>query len=88
MKIKTFQFNIFSSCTDNDMHMKKQNMHDEYESLYTPEKIDNEINDFIKNKNIIDIKITELQKSFTNNNGTNKISVLYTIMYNDNLKLV
>ena len=83
MKIKTFIFNIFSSCTDDEMHMKKQNLHDEYETLYTQERIDKEINDFIKDKKLIDIKINELKKSFTNNNGTNKICVLYTIIYDD-----
>lgn len=45
--IKTFQFKILSSCVDNNEHMKKQNKHDEYMSLYTPEKIDLEINEFI-----------------------------------------
>ena len=83
MKIKTFIFDIYSSCTDNDMHMKKQNMHDEYEKLYKPERIDEEINNFIQNKKIIDIKTTELQKTLTENNGTNKISVLYTIIYDE-----
>ena len=73
MKIKTYIFNIYSSCTDNEMHMRKQNLHDEYETLYTPERIDREINDFIKDKNVIDIKTTELQKSLTIDNGTNKI---------------
>lgn len=81
MKIKTYIFNIYSSCTDNEMHMRKQNLHDEYETLYTPERIDREINDFIKDKNVIDIKTTELQKSLTIDNGTNKICVLYTIIY-------
>ena len=81
MKIKTYIFNIYSSCTDNEMHMRKQNLHDEYETLYTPERIDREINDFIKDKNVIDIKTTELQKSLTIDNGTNKIWVLYIIIY-------
>ena len=87
MKIKTFQFNIFSSCTDDEMHMKKQNMHDEFLTLYTTDQIDNEINKFIKDKNIVDIKVTELQKSYSEPNKTNKITVLYTIIYND-LKLL
>lgn len=83
MKIKTFRFNILSSCTDNDMHMKKQNMHDEYEALYSEYKIDNEINNFIKDKEVIDIKINEIYKSNTENNGTNKVMLQYTVMYND-----
>ena len=55
VQIKTFRFNILSSCTDYNMHMKKQNAHDEYESLYTPDKIDKEINYFCKDKDVIDI---------------------------------
>lgn len=83
MKIKTFQFKILSSCLDNDLYMKKQNAHDEYESLYTPEKIDNEINEFCKGKNIKDIKINEIYRSITNNNGTNIILLNYTILYTE-----
>lgn len=81
MKIKTFRYKILSSCIDNNEHMKKQNKHDEYESLYTPEKIDNEINAFIKDKDIIDIKINEIYQSCTENNGTNIVLLQYTIFY-------
>lgn len=85
MKVKTFQFNVLSSCVDNDMHMKKQNMHDEWESLYTPEKIDTVINDFCKDKNIIDIVVNEIYKSNTQDNGTNKVILQYTVKYKDNV---
>lgn len=85
MKVKTFQFNVLSSCVDNDMHMKKQNMHDEWESLYTPEKIDAVINDFCKDKNVIDIVVNEIYKSNTQDNGTNKVILQYTVKYKDNV---
>jgi DNA replicative helicase MCM subunit Mcm2 (Cdc46/Mcm family) len=82
MKIKTFLFKIFSSCTDNNLHMKKQNAHDEYETMYTTSKIDSEINEFIKDKNIIDIKINQIHESISGPDRTNKILLLYTISYN------
>lgn len=85
MKVKTFQFNVLSSCVDNGMHMKKQNMHDEWESLYTPEKIDAVINDFCKDKNVIDIVVNEIYKSNTQDNGTNKVILQYTVKYKDNV---
>lgn len=84
MKVKTFQFNVLSSCVDNDMHMKKQNMHDEWESLYTPEKIDKTINEFCKDKHVIDILVNEIYRSNTKDNGTNKVMLQYTIKYTDN----
>lgn len=86
MKIKTFRFNVYSSCTDNDMHMKKQNLHDEYESLYSESRIDNEINKFIEDKELISLYINEIYKSNTENNGTNKVVLQYTILYNDKKK--
>jgi len=67
------------------MHMKKQNMHDEWESLYTPEKIDAVINDFCKDKNVIDIVVNEIYKSNTQDNGTNKVILQYTVKYKDNV---
>lgn len=83
-KVKNFQFKILSSCTDNNMHMKKQNAHDEYESLYSMDRIDNEINSFIKNKEIKDIKITEIQQSNSGPDRTNIILLIYTIIYSEN----
>lgn len=83
-KVKNFQFKILSSCTDNNMHMKKQNAHDEYESLYSMDRIDNEINSFIKNKEIKDIKITEIQQSNSGPDRTNIILLIYTIIYVEN----
>lgn len=79
--IKTFRFKILSSCIDKNEHMIKQNKHDEWLSLYTPEKIDKEINEFIQNKDIIDIKINEIYQSNTQENGTNIVLLQYTIIY-------
>lgn len=83
IQIKTFRFNVLSSCVDNNQHMKKQNAHDEYESLYTPDKIDNEINYFCKDKDVIDIKINEIYRTITENSGTNKVLLQYTVIYKE-----
>ena len=85
MNIKTFQFKVLSSCIDNNEHMHKQNKHDEWLSLYTPEKIDKEINEFIKDKEIKDIKINTIYQSNTENNGTNIVLLQYTILYEENI---
>lgn len=76
-------FKIFSSCVDNDEYLKKQNKHDEWESLYTHEKIDKEINNFIQDKDITDIKITPVYQSNTEHNGTNIVLLVYTIIYTE-----
>ena len=83
MKIKTFRFKILSSCIDNNEHLRKQNKHDEYNSLYTNEKIDQEINQFIQDKIIQDIKINEIYQSNTEHNGTNIVLLQYTIIYKE-----
>ena len=80
-KVKNFKFKILSSCTDNNMHMKKQNAHDEFVSLYSMNKIDFEINEFLKDKELIDIKITEIPESISGPDKTNIISLIYTIIY-------
>ena len=61
IQIKTFRFNVLSSCVDNNQHMKKQNAHDEYESLYTPDKIDNEMLYAVR-KNCVSYFITNDKK--------------------------
>lgn len=82
-KIKNFQFKILSSCTDNNMHMKIQKAHDEYESLYTMINIDKVINDFIADKDVKDIKITEIEQSNSGPDRTNIILLIYTIIYKE-----
>lgn len=83
IKIKTYRFKVLSNCTDNNLHMKKQNAHDEYMSLYSPDKIDNTINDFCKDKDIIDIKVNELYQQITEQSGTNIVLLQYTIIYKE-----
>ncbi len=80
-KVKTFMFKVCSSCTDDNMHMKKQNAHDEYETLYNQERIDKEINEFIKNKKVINISVTQVPQSYSEAGKTNIIILVYTITY-------
>lgn len=80
IQIKTFKFKILSNCTDNNTHMYKQNAHDEYDTLYTTERIDNEINEFCSDKNVKDIKINEIYEQNVQN-GTNKVILFYTICF-------
>ena len=57
--------------------------HDEFESLYTPDRIDNEINYFCKDKDVIDIRINEIYRAITENSGTNKVLLQYTVIYKE-----
>ena len=40
-----------------------------------------EINEFIKNKDVVDIKVNTYEARFHNNGGYPQVNVLYTIMY-------
>ena len=55
IQIKTFRFNVLSSCVDNNQHMKKQNAHDQFERIYDKFKDWNTEKSFIVSKNIPNI---------------------------------
>lgn len=43
--------------------------------------IDKEINDFIEDKNVIDIKVNTIDIRYHNNGYSNTIGLVYTILY-------
>ena len=84
MKIKTFNF-----LTSNYGYLASEefNKKTNYRlmDIDTPTDIDNVINNFIGNVDVIDIKINSTEIAFHNNSGSNKIQTTYTIMYKDKL---
>ena len=45
------------------------------------ELIENEINEFCEDKNVIDIKVNTVDHDYHNNGGSNGVTLVYTIMY-------
>ena len=76
IKIKTFRFN-------GSRNKYKQNDKSNECYYHSTEKIDNDINTWIKDNNVflVDIKITTIELNYHNNCGYNQVDLLYTIMY-------
>jgi hypothetical protein len=45
------------------------------------ELIENEINEFCEDKEVIDIKVNTIDYDYHNNGGCNGVTIVYTIMY-------
>ena len=85
-KIKTFVFTVanFKRCSEDDNLDTKK----------AEEKIDNKINDFLKDKNYIDLKINSVDVSTHNMVGDNfnpnirnHVKLYYSIIYTDKVSL-
>ena len=50
--------------------------------LTTPEEIEEEISDFCRNKDIVDIKVNTVDVHHHNNGRGNTVELWYTILYN------
>ena len=45
-------------------------------------EIENEINDFCENKEVVDIKVNTVEHTYHNNGGCNGVTLVYTVIYN------
>ena len=84
MKIKVFKFEVSNSARipvgdDSKTAWYKSKRFD----LAIPEEIEDEINDFCCDKEIIDIKINTVDVHYHNNARANTIELWYTIMYKE-----
>ena len=86
MRIQTFQFLVNSS---HGNEIIQNTFHDEDVTRYkkdgvkTPKQIDNEINKFIKDKKVIDIKVNHYTPFRHNNAGDDEIIAVYTIIWDE-----
>lgn len=94
MKIKVFRFevnNASSECFEEDKYKKDAHgkltseptlwYFTQQQKLFTEDKIEEIINDFIKDKKVIDIKVNDIEVKYHNNARGNTIHLVYTIMY-------
>ena len=86
MRIQTFQFLVNSThgneIIQNTFHDKDVTRY-KADGVKTPKQIDTEINKFIKDKKVIDIKVNHYTKNRHNNAGDDEIIAVYTIIWND-----
>lgn len=85
MKIKVFKFevsNASSSPFGND-DCKQKWFQEKQDKLIGPTQIESIINNFCCEKDIIDIKINNVDVEYHNNGRGNTIELWYTIMYKE-----
>ena len=73
-KIKVFRFQV---C---DFQTKTE----DYEKVKTEDTIEKTINEFIKDKSDVEIKVNTVDVKYHNNARCNTIHMIYTIVYTDN----
>ena len=74
IKIKTFKF-VASLCGHEE---KGRGI-----NAFNADNIDDTINDFCKDKDVIDVKVNTIEHNWHNNGGSNGIDIIYTIIYRD-----
>lgn len=84
IKIKVFRFevsNASSSCFEDDKYQRwyKQDQI----KLASREYIENCINEFLKDKEFIDLKVSTIDVEYHNNGRGNTIHLLYTLLYKE-----
>ena len=84
MKIKVFKFLVSNWTSKNsDDDIGKRDYSIARARLSEPSTIEKTINEFCKNKDIIDIKINSIDVGYHNNGRGNLIELWYTIMYKE-----
>lgn len=81
-KIKTFKFEVCNVST-HIFNVDKQNMRykDEAKKIISPDTIDKTINDFIADKDVININIKTVEEHYHNNGRGNTVALWIIIHY-------
>ena len=88
MKVKLFRFEV-SNNSSNDHIIENRNQpwyQQAINDLYTEEQIENEINDFIRDKDVVSIEVSTIEVIHRALSVGNTIHLLYTIAYNNQAK--
>jgi len=80
-KIKVFEFEVCNSATWDTKGLSQEWLKRCQERLFNMSDIENTINDFLKDKKLIDIKINNVDVNYHNNGRTNTINLIYTILF-------
>lgn len=80
MKIKLFRFEVSNASS---LALESDWYKNDKEKIVSEGMIENIVNDFIYDKNVIDIKVNNADVNYHNNARGNTIHLLYTIMYEE-----
>ena len=83
-KVKVLKFEV-SNCayTANEDDFKTIWYKNNAPKLVSYEEVEETINDFLKDKNYIDMKVTTVDSIYSNNGRSNKIILVYSIVYSE-----
>jgi hypothetical protein len=83
MKVKIFRFQVSNASYLNDREDDKTSRwySNNSKELVKENEIETIINDFIEDKNVVEIKVTTIDVLYHNNARSNTIELIYTIMY-------
>jgi hypothetical protein len=82
MKIKVFKFEVSNASSKAFSDDKQKDWYYTQQArLKTPNEIEDIINEFCKDKDVVDIKIQTVDVEYHNNGRGNTIELWYTIMY-------
>ena len=83
-KVKVFNFEVSNCAYGAD----KDDFKERWYKINTPklvsyDEVEETINNFLKDKNYIDMKVTTVDADYHNNGLANKVILVYTIIYTD-----
>ena len=84
MKIKVFKFlvsNWTSSCFDSDI--SNADYVSSAKRLYTPEQVEGIVNSFCNGKNVVDVRVNNVDVNYHNNGRGNAVELWYTVIYRE-----
>ena len=93
-KIKVFKFEVsnFIYGTTKEEYLKDSFNTEEYYNEYfnklaTPEQIEDTVNSFLEDKELINLNVNTVDIHYPNNGYENTVELVYTITYNEKLKI-
>lgn len=84
MKIRVFKFEVSNASRCALSSDVGDSWYREYRNrLYSPQEIEEEINEFCSNVDVVDVKVNEVDCDYHNNGRGNTIELWYTIVYKE-----
>lgn len=81
MKIKVFKFEVCNWAVDLTDEQKNARSREALQRISNEEDIENTINNFIENKDVLQIITNNIDVNYHNNGRYNTIQLVYTILY-------
>ena len=84
LKVKVLRFTVSNSASVHFPEDERQSWFKEEKArLCSEADVERKINNFIKNKNVVDIKVNNVDVRYHNNARGNAIDLIYTVLYKE-----